>query len=68
MLGFGARSHTPANIQRTGECVLNLPSVKQVAAVNVLARIPESLYRPKRAPAVATMAPTRMRERAGAST
>src|SRR5688572_11858708 len=38
MLGFGARSHTPANILRTGECVLNLPSVKQVAAVNRLAR------------------------------
>ncbi len=38
MLGFGARSHTPANIQRTGECVLNLPSVHQVEAVNRLAR------------------------------
>ncbi|HET9438647.1 MAG TPA: flavin reductase family protein [Longimicrobiales bacterium] len=38
MLGFGARSHTPANILRTGECVLNLPSVDQVAAVNRLAR------------------------------
>ncbi len=38
MLGFGARSHTPANIQRTGECVLNLPSVQEVAAVNRLAR------------------------------
>lgn len=38
MLGFGARSHTPANIQRTGECVLNLPSVAQVAALNALAR------------------------------
>ena len=38
MLGFGARSHTPANIQRTGECVLNLPSVEQVAAVNRLAK------------------------------
>jgi flavin reductase (DIM6/NTAB) family NADH-FMN oxidoreductase RutF len=36
LLGFGARSHTPANIQRTGECVLNLPSVAQVAAVNRL--------------------------------
>ena len=31
MLGFGARSKTPANILRTGECVLNLPSVDQVA-------------------------------------
>ena len=38
MLGFGARSHTPAHIQRTGECVLNLPSVQQAAAVNRLAR------------------------------
>lgn len=38
MLGFGARSHTPANILRTGECVLNLPSVAQVAQVNRLAR------------------------------
>jgi flavin reductase (DIM6/NTAB) family NADH-FMN oxidoreductase RutF len=38
MLGFGARSQTPANILRTGECVLNLPSVAQVAAVDRLAR------------------------------
>jgi flavin reductase (DIM6/NTAB) family NADH-FMN oxidoreductase RutF len=38
MLGFGSRSHTPANILRTGEAVLNLPSVEQVAAVNRLAR------------------------------
>ena len=38
MLGFGARSQTPANIQRTGECVLNLPSVNEAAAVNRLAR------------------------------
>lgn len=38
MLGFGARSHTPANVFRTGECVLNLPSVQQVAAVNRLAK------------------------------
>jgi flavin reductase (DIM6/NTAB) family NADH-FMN oxidoreductase RutF len=38
MLGFGARSKTPQNILRTGECVLNLPSVAQVAAVNRLAR------------------------------
>jgi flavin reductase (DIM6/NTAB) family NADH-FMN oxidoreductase RutF len=38
MLGFGARSHTPANLLRTGECVLNLPSVEQVAAVDRLAR------------------------------
>jgi flavin reductase (DIM6/NTAB) family NADH-FMN oxidoreductase RutF len=38
LLGFGARSHTPANLRRTRECVLNLPSVDQVAAVNRLAR------------------------------
>lgn len=38
LLGFGARSQTPANIQRTGECVLNLPSVREVAAVDRLAR------------------------------
>lgn len=38
VLGFGARSQTPANILRTGECVLNLPSVEQVAAVDRLAR------------------------------
>lgn len=38
MLGFGARSHSPANLLRTGECVLNLPSVEQVAAVDRLAR------------------------------
>ena len=38
MLGFGARSHTPANIQRTGECVLSLPSVDLVSAVDRLAR------------------------------
>ncbi|HEX2078550.1 MAG TPA: flavin reductase family protein [Longimicrobium sp.] len=38
MLGFGARSHTPANILRTGQCVLNLPSVAQAAAVDRLAR------------------------------
>jgi flavin reductase (DIM6/NTAB) family NADH-FMN oxidoreductase RutF len=38
MLGFGARSKTPANLLRTGECVLNLPSVAQVTAVDRLAR------------------------------
>lgn len=38
MLGFGTRSLTPQNIQRTGECVLNLPSVAEVGAVNRLAR------------------------------
>ncbi len=38
MLGFGARSKTPANLLARGECVLNLPSVEQVAAVDRLAR------------------------------
>lgn len=38
MLGFGARSQTPINIQLTGECVLNLPSVREVAAVDRLAK------------------------------
>lgn len=38
MLGFGARSHTPRNLRTSAECVINLPSVHQVAAVNRLAR------------------------------
>lgn len=38
MLGFGARSQTPQNIQRTGQCVLNLPSVSEAWAVDRLAR------------------------------
>jgi flavin reductase (DIM6/NTAB) family NADH-FMN oxidoreductase RutF len=38
MLGFGARSLTPQNIQRTVECVLNLPTVSEVGSVNRLAR------------------------------
>ncbi|HEX6750838.1 MAG TPA: flavin reductase family protein [Longimicrobium sp.] len=38
MLGFGSRSHTPQNILRTGECVLNLPSAELAAAVNRLAK------------------------------
>jgi flavin reductase (DIM6/NTAB) family NADH-FMN oxidoreductase RutF len=37
MLGFEAVSKTPQNIIRTGECVINLPSVKEVDAVNRLA-------------------------------
>jgi flavin reductase (DIM6/NTAB) family NADH-FMN oxidoreductase RutF len=37
MLGFEAVSKTPKNIIRTGECVINLPSVEQVDAVNRLA-------------------------------
>lgn len=38
LLGFGARSWTPANILRQGECVLNLPSVAEVDAVDRLAK------------------------------
>jgi flavin reductase (DIM6/NTAB) family NADH-FMN oxidoreductase RutF len=37
MLGFGANSKTPQNLRRSRECVLNLPSVEQVAAVDRLA-------------------------------
>ena len=36
MLGFEAVSQTPQNLVRTGECVLNLPSSKQVDHVNKL--------------------------------
>ena len=38
MLGFGARSKTPQNLLRTSECVLNLPSVDLVHAVDRLAK------------------------------
>lgn len=38
MLGLSALSKTTENILRTRECVLNLPSIEQVAAVNRLAR------------------------------
>ena len=38
LLGLGGASKTPQNMRRTGECVLNLPSVDCVAAVNRLAR------------------------------
>jgi len=37
LLGFGARSKTPQNILRTGECVLNLASPHLVANVDRLA-------------------------------
>jgi flavin reductase (DIM6/NTAB) family NADH-FMN oxidoreductase RutF len=37
MLGFGARSATPQNILRTGECVLNLPAAAMAPAVDRLA-------------------------------
>lgn len=48
ILGLSAKSKTTQNMIRTGECVLNLPSVEEVAAVNRLARttgsnpVPES--------------------------
>lgn len=38
MLGLAAPSKTSQNILRTGQCVLNLPSVELVGAVNRLAR------------------------------
>jgi flavin reductase (DIM6/NTAB) family NADH-FMN oxidoreductase RutF len=38
MLGLDASSKSPQNMQRTRECVLNLPSVDAVSAVNRLAR------------------------------
>jgi flavin reductase (DIM6/NTAB) family NADH-FMN oxidoreductase RutF len=37
ILGLAANSKTPQNMRRTRECVLNLPSADQVAAVNRLA-------------------------------
>ena len=37
MLGLTAISQTTQNMLRTGECVLNLASVNEVAAVNSLA-------------------------------
>lgn len=37
ILGLSARSKTTQNMIRTGECVLNLPSVDEVTAVNRLA-------------------------------
>ncbi len=38
MLGLAAESKTTENLKRTGECVLNLPSVDLAHAVNRLAR------------------------------
>jgi flavin reductase (DIM6/NTAB) family NADH-FMN oxidoreductase RutF len=38
MLGLASVSKTTENMKRTGECVLNLPSVDMVAAVDRLAR------------------------------
>ncbi|MEZ0447401.1 flavin reductase family protein [Cellulomonas sp. ICMP 17802] len=37
VIGMGTRSRTVQNLRDTGECVLNLPSVDQVAAVDRLA-------------------------------
>jgi flavin reductase (DIM6/NTAB) family NADH-FMN oxidoreductase RutF len=39
MLGFEAVSKTPKNIVRTGECVLNLPSMDQVDAINRISMV-----------------------------
>lgn len=39
MLGLSANSRTTENLLRTGSCVLNLPSVNDVAAVDRLARL-----------------------------
>lgn len=39
VLGFGASSQTPLNIQRTGQCTINLPSVNEAAYVDRLARL-----------------------------
>lgn len=39
MLGLQTASQTPINLMRTGQCVLNLPTVDQVDAVNRLARL-----------------------------
>jgi flavin reductase (DIM6/NTAB) family NADH-FMN oxidoreductase RutF len=39
MLGLGAKGHTAQNLLRERECVLNLPSVAQVEAVNRLAKL-----------------------------
>jgi flavin reductase (DIM6/NTAB) family NADH-FMN oxidoreductase RutF len=39
VLGLGTASKTPQNMIRTGECVLNLPSVNEVNAINRLARL-----------------------------
>ena len=38
MLGLASNSKTTENLRRTGECVLNLPSAAQAAAVDRIAR------------------------------
>lgn len=51
ILGLSAKSKTTQNMMRTGECVLNLPSVNEVEAINRLALttgstpVPESKVR-----------------------
>ena len=47
MLGLACASKTTENMKRTGECVLNLPSVGLVVAVNRLARTTGSNPVPK---------------------
>jgi flavin reductase (DIM6/NTAB) family NADH-FMN oxidoreductase RutF len=54
MLGFEAVSKTPNNIVRTGECVLNLPSMEQVDAINRLSMVTGSNPVPPARPCVAT--------------
>lgn len=39
MLGFEAVSKTPSNVIRTGECVLNLPSMDQVDVINRISMV-----------------------------
>ncbi len=39
MLGLGAKGHTTQNLQREGECVLNLPTAAMAGAVDRLARL-----------------------------
>jgi flavin reductase (DIM6/NTAB) family NADH-FMN oxidoreductase RutF len=39
MLGLGNNSKTPQNLIRTRQCVLNLPSVREVDSVDRLARL-----------------------------
>ena len=39
MLGLGRKGHTAHNLLRERECVLNLPSIEQVVAVDRLARL-----------------------------
>lgn len=39
VLGFGASSQTPINLQRTGQCTINLPSANEAHYVDRLARL-----------------------------